>query len=301
MTSIPLSVSEAGLIKKTDYKRKREEYVTVTPAVAAAWLEKNIETNRRINRPNVYSMSVAMKNGVWRDIDDPIRFDWHGNMFDGQHRCLACIEAGVPFKTKVIYGYPPEARKWVDNGKQRSAADNMQIDGVKNAINVASTVRLLILEANSLSIAGGGRSTPSRDQIEGFLAIHAKLPQYCFYPNSLPRGVPMNMLSAINYIEARILGNADSAAEIVNVIRSGVPSYDGDPLHKWRERLLIGVGFEKQNEKWTALKWAYNRWRLKVPVAVVRVLPGKKVWIDDLKKEDLTKGSPLFDPIKIPD
>lgn len=116
----------------------------ITPAIAAAWLEQNIEHNRNVKDDVVTRYSRDMQQGRWRLNGDSIRFDVDGNLVDGQHRLMACIRAGKPFSSLVVTGLQPEDFGTIDNGRARSAADYVGMAGGRNATMRAALAKMIL-------------------------------------------------------------------------------------------------------------------------------------------------------------
>ena len=102
------------------------ERIVITPDMAKVWLDKNVK-NRKLQRHTTSKYARDMLAGAWQVTGDAIRFDVHSNLLDGQHRLKACIEAGVPFETFVIYGLPTQTQDVMDIGKIRSATDTLAL------------------------------------------------------------------------------------------------------------------------------------------------------------------------------
>lgn len=112
---------------------------TITPQIAESYLELN-KNVRKVTLGVVDKYADDMKNGRWKLSSETIAFDKHGNLKDGQHRLLACIKSGCPFKTIVVRGLEDGADAVIDIGKQRSAAD--QLKNVEYASKIASLTKL---------------------------------------------------------------------------------------------------------------------------------------------------------------
>lgn len=117
-----------------------EENVEITPALAEDMLKGNIN-NRTMRQYVVEAYARDMVNGNWTYTGDAIRLDKDGNVLDGQHRLAAVVLANKAFYTKVIKGLPAEARKAIDTGIPRNAADVFRMDGSKYARDRAAVLR----------------------------------------------------------------------------------------------------------------------------------------------------------------
>lgn len=106
-------------------------YEVVTPDVARAMLALN-KRNRNVIEARVAAYADAMRNGEWRITHQGIGIGADGELYDGQHRLLAVIQANVPVTIFVTRGLPTDARVAIDSGTTRSAVDNLSIvEGIK--------------------------------------------------------------------------------------------------------------------------------------------------------------------------
>ena len=119
-------------------KEIRHELVTITPDMAREFLSHNTD-NRHIRKAAIRTYAEDMENGRWFLTTDAIGFDKNGVLINGQHRLLACIEAGVSFQSFVDYGLDASAFSAIDNGVSRSASDGMR--DVANASTAAACVK----------------------------------------------------------------------------------------------------------------------------------------------------------------
>jgi len=86
-----------------------------------------------------------MKAGNWKLTGESIKFGTDGMLKDGQNRLSACIQAGVPFGTHVVFGIDPEVFANMDRGKNRNPSDVFHIAQISYPSDTSATVRWLIL------------------------------------------------------------------------------------------------------------------------------------------------------------
>jgi hypothetical protein len=106
------------------------EVEEITPTIATQMLK----SSKRKNRPNVPAKiaqyTEAMKEKRWNPYNSTaISIDTNGDLVNGHNRLEACILAGVPFRTIVIRGVPPETFETEDTGQFRSPGDFLHIVG----------------------------------------------------------------------------------------------------------------------------------------------------------------------------
>lgn len=115
----------------------------ISPATAQEWLEKFNKHNRPVKNAHVKRLAQAMKEGRFVFNGDPIRFNTKGELMDGQHRLMACVQSGVPFKATVIWNVPDNAFPTIDVGKKRTGTDVLHIEGYANPSAVSAAATLL--------------------------------------------------------------------------------------------------------------------------------------------------------------
>ena len=115
--------------------------VTITPDVAAEWLEGHVNF-RKMNDRKVDQFAAEMAAGNWRLDGAAIRFNKGGDLLDGQHRLMACVTAGVSFTTVVIKGVDESTLPTMDTGTPRKLSDFLAYKNVPNAVQVQAVVSL---------------------------------------------------------------------------------------------------------------------------------------------------------------
>lgn len=119
--------------------------VTMTPELASTLLRLN-DGNRNRSDGVVSAYRADMRRHQWVYAADPIRISRTNRLIDGQHRCTAMAEQpeGTTEDFLVVTGLDDDVQLVLDQGKKRSAADQLTLNGVKNATMVAATARLVI-------------------------------------------------------------------------------------------------------------------------------------------------------------
>lgn len=100
----------------------KAKVMTVTPAVAKRWLEKNHEGNRKVNPRRVERLVSDMKAGAFRLTHQGICFGANNELIDGQHRLAAVVESNVTVKMLVVTDSTLKFHSPIDRGQARSLA-----------------------------------------------------------------------------------------------------------------------------------------------------------------------------------
>ncbi len=123
--------------------------VTITPKVAESILADLNKGNRPKKPEEIRRYAADMKAGRWALTGDSVKFGTDGMLKDGQNRLSACVQAGVPFETHVVFGIDPLVFANIDCGKNRNPADVFHIAGISYPSTTAGAVRwVLLLQSN---------------------------------------------------------------------------------------------------------------------------------------------------------
>lgn len=117
---------------------------TITAELAALILERLNDNNRRKRSANIRKFADAMGLG-WILTGDTVKFSKSGVLLDGQNRLAACVRAGVPFETHVVYGIADDAFTRIDANARRTNPDTLQIAGASYSQIAAPAVRWLMI------------------------------------------------------------------------------------------------------------------------------------------------------------
>ena len=132
---------------------------TVLPREAKKYLSSMLNARREIpGHTQALSRDMAAKE--WHMTGIPLIFDEKGRMVDGQHRCRACVLAGVPFTTAVIRGVADDI--YIDRGGiNRSLSIILEMQGFTQANALAATLRRLNVYLVTGQTRGNQRMTPA--------------------------------------------------------------------------------------------------------------------------------------------
>src|SRR5687767_46533 len=96
----------------------------VTPDDARVLLERNAGPDGRNRAPSPSAIdryAREMREGRWRLSGEGLIITKTGKLRNGQHRLLACIKAGVPFETFIVFGVDDSVFPVLDRGAVRTA------------------------------------------------------------------------------------------------------------------------------------------------------------------------------------
>lgn len=147
----------------------RPKLQLVTPQKAERWLKKN-EVNRRLRDSHITRLARDMDEGRWELNGESVKFDSAMNLLDGQHRLMACVRAGKPFYTVVVYDVRPEAMKNIDIGIKRQFSDRLKLEGVEKYHTLIASITSMFHEFET-NASGGNRA--SHEELAEVYGTHA--------------------------------------------------------------------------------------------------------------------------------
>lgn len=251
-----------------------EEVVDVTPEIAAAWLERNT-VNRPLRRFVVDRYAADMSAGRWKmSPDNIIAFDADGNLIGGQHRLHAVIKSGFTMRCRASYGWSdPDLKHVLNSGSPVSAGDVLDANGVANAARVASALRALAQFRDARTT----NYIASNSEVAQLYQRHPGISKAVARTHGLPKGANLAGFAALFYC-ASIMGKDEEVERAVQVFRTGIPSYEGDAIHAFRERLLKlnGMQVNKFHQFYTLI-FAWNKFVKRTPAQLIK-------WMKDFQE-----------------
>lgn len=228
-----------------------EEWVEVTPQMAAEWLLLNTR-NRPIRRAAVVTYASDMANGDWdEEAGDPVRFatqdDGTELLIDGQHRCMAVVRAKKTIRMKVRRGLSPRTQRYIDIGNRRQLGDQLGIEGHEHSKSLSALARRIHAwqTTGSPNMRASGVSQPQlrrvlidpeTEQVYPLIAAAAE------YAHRHPKGlVPASGLGFLFWLLTPL--DADLAVTFLDRADDGaglVKDGNGykDPILAWRDKLI---------------------------------------------------------------
>jgi hypothetical protein len=100
---------------------------TITPQIAARYLEENVSNNRSISDRHVSALARDMVADRWSQNGETLKFSPVGALLDGQQRLWACIQASKSFTTAVVRGVT--SLDDVDRSRPRTLGHALQMHG----------------------------------------------------------------------------------------------------------------------------------------------------------------------------
>lgn len=149
------AIRKTGFYSATSENPLDIQLVTITPEIAEEMLKRNI-ANRKVNQANVNRIAADMATGNYRINGETIKISSNKEILDGQHRLLACIKSGVPFKSYIVYNVEREAIGTIDMGKGRSVADSLNVMGCNIKSGIIPAMNFYFNRGQKLTTAQTG-------------------------------------------------------------------------------------------------------------------------------------------------
>lgn len=213
------------------------EIVTITPARAEQWLDRNV-ANRRLKQSAVEKLAEAIQRGEWRLNGAAIVFDTDGVLRDGQHRLAAIARSGVTVDSVVAWGVDPAAQTTIDvgGGGRRTLADTLTMRGETNATILAGALTHLfrLQQGHPRNLA----LRPTIDQALAILDANPNLRESA----SIGRGVNAHLranpsLMAFLHYHLSCIDDAD-AKDFFERLTTGEDLRSGNPIYALRDVLI---------------------------------------------------------------
>ena len=214
---------------------------TITPQEAAEILTAKNFSNRPISQRVVDKYAQEMKQKRWKLSGEPLIFGKSGRLLDGQHRLKACVASNTSFETVVVKGAEDHAFDVIDDGKTRTMADVLAINGAVNAQVLAPGLRFMWDYASGVWRKGKRSVIPTKQLMEKLLDRHIGLKDSVkLY--SLLRARPGGMLLppslgvGLHYLFSLI--DQEKADDFMTSLQSGLNLDAGHPVLVLRAKLI---------------------------------------------------------------
>lgn len=209
------------------------EIATITPEIAKHILENNAD-NRPVRKRLLNKIIADINEGRWELNGESIVISKTGELNDGQHRLLGCVETRKPIDSVLVFGMERRTRLTVDVGTARTAGDFLGMSGAEHKASAAATAKLLL----SVKAGGyGGEYTPGAIQAL-YWSAHKKIDRACALVAEEPffkryGGAP---LSAAHVLTAP--KSLERAEQFFAKLATGERLSAGSPILALRDRLV---------------------------------------------------------------
>jgi hypothetical protein len=296
-------MSESGTKPAFDWGKERMELVFVTAEQARQFMHRNLPNNRPVNEKRVKDYKRDMANGKWHKNGETMKFSKEGFLIDGQHRCMASMEAGVGFWSWIAYGVDKDAFITIDRGQSRSAGQQIHLmTGISDYNAVAATIGHLYRFKDGIMLNDSLRPTSS--EIEELLRSSPGITDSVAAAKAVikrfPAG-PTPLVAICHYLFTR--QDATMAELFFESLASGASLREVDPVYQLRNRIIAARTHKSVHiAPYELMALFFKAWRAEKEQTTMRVLRwsiaesfpniGIIESIGKMRPETKTNGSP---------
>lgn len=249
---------------------------TLTPTLARELLNRNPD-NRTLVSDTVEQFKRTMLAGEWDGLNgEMVKITKCGLLNDGQHRLKAFLETGIENMPMIfLFGVDRESRKTLDQGRLRTAADYLTMDGY-NATRYASAIALMLWQWRTFRTISKRRETHvlGKSEIASYAIKYWDQIDYSL--RVIPRrgsapigGVPLLAFAHLIFTE---IAGPDAASEFILKLAHGNNLPNDSPIlsarnrlvRSTKERLTRGERLELIIRAWNA--WCEGRTLANIPI-----------------------------------
>jgi hypothetical protein len=245
------------------------ELVRVSPTLAGEWIANNVK-NRNIRQQHVTRLALDMSNSDWHFTGEPLKFDYAGNLIDGQHRLMAVIRSGRTIEFLVLRGLQPIAQDFMDSGAKRTAADMLSLRGHVNSNLLASTARFGI---NLEQQTANRNAVVTHAQIATFIDANPDLADACRMANGVRPYLPFKPTAlAWAFLQLNRVDTIETAA-FFDSLANNATKGKGDPRNTLLRRMSSAKRADESLSTADEVSFiirAWNAWRKGSPLTILK-------------------------------
>lgn len=248
----------------------------ISPNVARYMLATSLG-NRSLKQSKIRSYTRDMQNGLWKLNGETIIFDEDGHLVDGHHRLMAVVASGSAITAAVARGARSEDLNTIDMGASRTIGDVLHFSGYKNT----NLLNAIVFVAMSLRNGKPRSANASSSEVLAFIDKYPLVEQSAHIAAKKVIRRVNSVVGALHLISNE-LGQAHLFNGFHDVLRSGIPSYDGCPAHFLRDKMMLDSVAKRPltlNDAHRFTVHAWNKW-----------LDGETMRTSKLPKDYFIKG-----------
>lgn len=250
------------------------QVIDLTPAIAGVLLERNPK-NRKLSTLIVESYARDIEHEKWRFNGEPVIIADDGCLNDGQHRCAAVIQAGLPITTTLVIGVHRDSRTTLDQGRTRTVGDYLAMDGYSNTNQLGTAAGFIWQHQSRGYLANGGSGKPTKGEIMALIDGDPSIVQSV--ASVQLKGAPAyggpSMLAFCHWTFWHA-ASREAADEFMSKLIEGAGLLSRDPILYLRNRLVNERGRLRPNDKAELIFRSWNAWRRRETPRVLPILGG---------------------------
>lgn len=255
----------------------------ITPERAQELLASNTH-NRPIRPARINSYADEMGAGLWKLTGETIKIAADGTIIDGQHRLLACLQAGEAFDAYVVTGLDRQVFAVIDNPLPRHAKDAIQVSALDRGVEeksvalLAATLRLVgRYQEHGTFIRGAAESaracsrpnntktgSAALETLERNPEIREYVARTVDYQSRIRGVLAPSMFAGCWYLFSR--QDPEAADLFMDKLATGLNAEADDPVYVLRERLMKSQAAAPRTsaripDAYTKLALIFKAWR----------------------------------------
>ena len=243
--------------------------VIISPGVAAEILNRNPD-NRSISATKAEHYALDMAAGRWSENGETIIVSKDGLLNDGQHRMQAIIDANVSLPFLFVFGVDRETRTTVDQGRARSAADYLGMNGIHYSHNASTAAKWIMAYERSEGRHINSRSKITNAEVVARVKADEEIVSSCAFAfrdyKSYRSLFSLTTMAVCHYVLSEI--DADDAKAFLTEVAIGENIKRGDPAFAVRSAFLAQK--RERQEGVEIILHGWNAWRQGRPLKLAK-------------------------------
>jgi hypothetical protein len=231
--------------------------VEITPPMARAMLAVN-PSNRRVSEATVSKIARDIEADNFVVNGESIIVANDGSLNDGQHRLCACVEAGKPITSVVVFGPTRDTRVTVDQGRSKMVGDYLAMEGHRDSNALAAAAGYVWQWQNIGRLSSQAGERPNKGEVLALVDAHPNLAHSVSAVGG--NGVAGRGLLAFCHWAFALTSSKGAADEFMVSLISGANLLSRDPILYARNRLMADRRLSP-NEKAKLIFRAWNAHR----------------------------------------
>lgn len=219
--------------------------------------------NRRKARTSWKRYSKSMTLSRWGATTDPIVFDEHGILLNGQNRLQAIVDSGIPQYFFVLRNFPRDQFQYQDRGRTRSVADTVFTFGNRKSDKEAASISAIMINWDERGDFARNNSHRAPHETEDYYVDNADeiIEAGNFVKlHGIHKVWEKSVAGALCVILSRI--DKDDAREFLIRTTTGANLPERSPLLRMRNRLITEKAKAKRSQIVVTAALAIKAWNL---------------------------------------
>lgn len=231
----------------------------LSPELAKRLLSHNTK-NRKVKKHRVSDYANDIRSGRWKLNGEAIIVDRTGRLQNGQHRCLAVLDADASILTVMVRVPDGTAMPTLDQGAARNLADALTLGDAET--NRGPTVRLIYAHLMGVKITTGGSIRMTGPEA---IEVAANLPDVAESVRAGQRVYRQirgseSVYGALHYLTTK---SPIDNSEFFDRLSDGIIGDPRSPVLHLRNRIVSSRGATevlRQHVLWPLVVKAWNAW-----------------------------------------